>query len=355
MPTSKTLHFPSPRHLSQLYVGEQQNLAHAERALGVRLITRDDWLKIEPASGENVGGVPPPRKNPAALESPSASNAPDPVTLAADFFNFLHTARTQGLTIRTPDFIRLVDEFARGGGDALRSLHDAPVVIATNRKTIVPKTLGQKLYIQSILKNPVVFGIGPAGTGKTYLAMAAAVSALLKNQVQRIILTRPAVEAGEALGFLPGDLREKILPYLRPLYDALQDMLSAEDISKLTEKGVIEIAPLAYMRGRTLSNAFIVLDEAQNTTPEQMMMFLTRLGEESRMVVTGDITQIDLPRSKQSGLLEVRQILREIPGIDFHTFNGADVVRHPLVLKIIEAYESYRYPISSENSGSSKP
>jgi phosphate starvation-inducible PhoH-like protein len=218
-------------------------------------------------------------------------------------------------------------------------------VIATNRKTIVPKTLGQKLYLQSILKNPVVFGIGPAGTGKTYLAMAAAVSALLKNEVQRIILTRPAVEAGEALGFLPGDLEEKILPYLRPLYDALGDMLDPADVTRLTEKGVIEIAPLAYMRGRTLSNAFVVLDEAQNTTPEQMMMFLTRLGEESRMVITGDITQIDLPRAKQSGLLEVRHILGDIPGIDFHTFSGADVVRHPLVAKIIEAYDTYRNPM----------
>jgi phosphate starvation-inducible PhoH-like protein len=199
-----------------------------------------------------------------------------------------------------------------------------------------------------MLKHPVVFGIGPAGTGKTYLAMAAAVSALLKNEVERIVLTRPAVEAGEALGFLPGDLREKILPYLRPLYDALHDMLDAEDVSRLTEKGVIEIAPLAYMRGRTLSRAFIVLDEAQNTTPEQMMMFLTRLGEDSRMVVTGDITQIDLPRAKQSGLLEVRHILSNIPGIDFHTFSGADIVRHPLVAQIIEAYDRYRNPIRED-------
>ncbi len=180
--------------------------------------------------------------------------------------------------------------------------------------------------------------------------MAAAVSALLKNQVQRIILTRPAVEAGEALGFLPGDLNEKILPYLRPLYDAMADMLDAEDVNRLTEKGVIEIAPLAYMRGRTLSNSFIILDEAQNTTPEQMMMFLTRLGEESRMVVTGDITQIDLPRAKLSGLLEVQRILRDVPGIEFHQFSGADVVRHPLVLKIIEAYERYKNPIANTNA-----
>ena len=178
--------------------------------------------------------------------------------------------------------------------------------------------------------------------------MAAAISALLQNQVQRLILARPAVEAGEALGFLPGDLREKILPYLRPLYDAMHDMLDAEDVARLTEKGVIEIAPLAYMRGRTLSNAFIILDEAQNTTSEQMMMFLTRLGEESRMIVTGDITQIDLPRSKQSGLVEVSRILANIPGIDFHYFSGADVVRHPLVLKIIDAYERYKNPMTAE-------
>jgi phosphate starvation-inducible PhoH-like protein len=248
------------------------------------------------------------------------------------------------MTIRTPDFHRITDAFARGEGAQMATLMDEPLVIATNRKTIVPKTLGQKLYLQSMLAHPIVFGIGPAGTGKTYLAMAAAVSALLKNQVERIVLTRPAVEAGEALGFLPGDLREKILPYLRPLYDALHDMLDPEDVARLTEKGVIEIAPLAYMRGRTLSRAFVVLDEAQNTTPEQMMMFLTRLGEESRMVVTGDITQIDLPRSKQSGLLEVRHILSDLEGIDFHTFSGADVVRHPLVAKIIEAYDAYRNP-----------
>jgi len=195
-----------------------------------------------------------------------------------------------------------------------------------------------------------VFGIGPAGTGKTYLAMAAAVSALLNHEVKRIVLTRPAVEAGETLGFLPGDLREKILPYLRPLYDALHDMLDPEEVVKLTEKGIIEIAPLAYMRGRTLSNAFVILDEAQNTTPEQMMMFLTRLGEDSRMVVTGDVTQIDLPRSKQSGLLEVRHILGDTPGIVFHTFTGADVVRHPLVQRIIEAYERYKNPMTGDGS-----
>jgi phosphate starvation-inducible protein PhoH and related proteins len=321
---SSTLRFPSPRHLQQLIGGREDNLAYVEKHLGVRLVTREDWLKID-GPAEAI----------ARVES---------------LFGFLNDARAQGVSIRTPDFHRFVDSIARGEAEQLRALFGQPLVIATNRKTIVPKTLGQKLYLQSILKNPVVFGIGPAGTGKTYLAMAAAVSSLLKNEVERIILTRPAVEAGEALGFLPGDLREKILPYLRPLYDALGDMLDPEDVSRLTEKGIIEIAPLAYMRGRTLSRAFIVLDEAQNTTPEQMMMFLTRLGEDSRMVVTGDVTQIDLPRSKQSGLLEVNRILNGIPGIEFHTFSGSDVVRHPLVLKIIEAYERYKNPMGEPES-----
>jgi len=317
--SSKVLHFPSPRHLSQLYAGREENLSHAERALGVKLVTRDGWLKIEAP--------------------------PAPLSLAEDFFGFLDAARGQGMTIRSPDFARLADSFARGEGAQLRALLQQPLVITTNRRSIVPKTLAQKLYLQSMLKQPVVFGIGPAGTGKTYLAIAAAVSALLRNEVQRIILTRPAVEAGETLGFLPGDLREKILPYLRPLYDALNDMLDPQEVAQLTEKGAIEIAPLAYMRGRTLSRACIVLDEAQNTTSEQMMMFLTRLGEDARMVVTGDITQIDLPRSKTSGLLEVRNILRDVPGIDFHTFSSADVVRHPLVQRIIEAYDRFRHPV----------
>ena len=319
---SQTLHFPSARHIHQLLAGREDNLAYAEQQLKVTLATREDWLKIDGAA--------------------------EAVARAGALFGFLNEARAQGLVIRTPDFHRFVDTVARGEAELLRSLFKEPLVIATNRKSIVPKTLGQKLYLQSILQNPIVFGIGPAGTGKTYLAMAAAVSALLKNKVERIILTRPAVEAGEALGFLPGDLREKILPYLRPLHDALHDMMDDEDVARLTERGVIEIAPLAYMRGRTLSNAFVVLDEAQNTTPEQMMMFLTRLGENSRMVVTGDVTQIDLPRAKQSGLLEVERILDEIEGIDFHYFSGADVVRHPLVMKIIEAYERYKNPMGAK-------
>jgi phosphate starvation-inducible PhoH-like protein len=319
---SKTLYYPNPRHLLSLYASREENLGLVERSLGVKLVTREEWLKID---------------GPA-----------DAVSRTETLFGYLNEARSQGVTLRTPDFTRIIETFVRGNGEELKELLGQPLVIVTRRKRIVPKTLGQKLYLQSIQQNPVVFGIGPAGTGKTYLAMAAAISALLQNQVQRLILARPAVEAGEALGFLPGDLREKILPYLRPLYDAMHDMLDAEDVARLTEKGVIEIAPLAYMRGRTLSNAYIILDEAQNTTSEQMMMFLTRLGEESRMIVTGDITQIDLPRSKQSGLVEVSRILANIPGIDFHYFSGADVVRHPLVLKIIDAYERYKNPMTAE-------
>jgi phosphate starvation-inducible PhoH-like protein len=322
--SSSTLHYPSARHLSQLYAGREENLSAAERLLAVKIITREDWITFEGAAAA--------------------------VAAAEALFGLLNEARTQGLAIRTPDFLRFTEAVARGESAQLRELFTQPIIVPTQRKSIVPKTLGQKLYLQAILRHPLVFGIGPAGTGKTYLAMAAAVHALLKNQVERIILTRPAVEAGEALGFLPGDLNEKILPYLRPLYDAMGDMLDAGDVAKLTEQGVIEVAPLAYMRGRTLSRSFIILDEAQNTTPEQMMMFLTRLGEDSRMVVTGDITQIDLPRAKQSGLLEVSRILQGIPGIEFHQFSAADVVRHPLVLKIIEAYERYKDPINSSPS-----
>jgi phosphate starvation-inducible PhoH-like protein len=313
---TKTLSFPSARHLLQLYCGRPENLGLVEQQLGLTVASRDEWLK---------------------LDGPETA-----VAMAESFFNFLNEGRAQGLTLRQPDFVKLLEGFARGDEAKLRALFAEPLVVTTSRRSIVPKTIGQKLYLQAIQANPVVFGIGPAGTGKTYLAMASAISALLRNQVQKIILARPAVEAGEALGFLPGDLREKILPYLRPLYDAMHDMLDREDVSKLMERGAIEIAPLAYMRGRTLSNCFAILDEAQNTTPEQMMMFLTRLGEESRMVITGDITQVDLPRSKQSGLAQAPRILGGIKGIEFHHFTGGDVVRHPLVQRIIEAYERHQ-------------
>lgn len=319
--TTKTVYFSNPRHLSLLYAGLAQNLGRAESALGVKLTTREEWLRID---GEAAS-----------------------IDRTETLFRFLDQARSQGVVIRTPDFNRFVDLVSAGQADELRALFEEPLTIHTKRKSIVPKTLGQKLYLQSIQRCPVVFGVGPAGTGKTYLAVAQAIAALLNHEVERVILTRPAVEAGEALGFLPGDLQEKILPYLRPLYDAMADMLPRDEVAKLSERGMIEIAPLAYMRGRTLSRAFVILDEAQNTTSEQMMMFLTRLGEDSRMVVTGDTTQIDLPRSKNSGLLEVQQILQNVEGIAFHEFSAADVVRHPIVQRIIEAYDRFRHPMNA--------
>ncbi|MDQ5894200.1 MAG: phosphate starvation-inducible protein PhoH [Actinomycetota bacterium] len=215
-------------------------------------------------------------------------------------------------------------------------------VVWHNRNTrVVPKTVNQKLYVDSIRENTVTFGIGPAGTGKTFLAVAMAASALIEGEVQRIILTRPAVEAGESLGFLPGDLQAKVDPYLRPLFDALYDMLDPDRVNGYFDRGVIEVAPLAFMRGRTLNDAFVILDEAQNTTPEQMKMFLTRLGFNSKMVVTGDVTQIDLPRERDSGLVVVRDILTGIEDVQFIRFGGKDVVRHRLVQKIVAAYGEY--------------
>lgn len=215
------------------------------------------------------------------------------------------------------------------------------IIVTARGKQIKPKTIGQKTYVEAMRRNGIAFGIGPAGTGKTYLAMAMAVAALKNREVNRIVLTRPAVEAGEKLGFLPGDLQEKVDPYLRPLYDALFDILGVENFDKHMSRGVIEIAPLAYMRGRTLDDSFVILDEAQNTTPEQMKMFLTRLGYGSKAVITGDVTQVDLPKDQVSGLQLVRDILRDIDGIAFCYLSEHDVVRHPLVQKIIAAYDRY--------------
>jgi phosphate starvation-inducible PhoH-like protein len=214
------------------------------------------------------------------------------------------------------------------------------ILMSSRKKPIVPKTANQRRYVDAIRKNSVVFGIGPAGTGKTYLAMAMAVAALRSGDVQRLILTRPAVEAGEKLGFLPGDFQDKVDPYLRPLYDALYDMVEYEKLQRMFQQKAVEVAPLAYMRGRTLSNAFIILDEAQNTKPEQMKMFLTRMGIGSKVVVTGDVTQVDLPTDQKSGLIQARQVLEGVRGIGFLEFDKSDVVRHPLVAHIIQAYEN---------------
>ncbi|MGB0792713.1 MAG: PhoH family protein [Opitutales bacterium] len=312
---SETLYFASARQLSQLYNDDLRNLEELERMLHLTLTTRDDWVCFDGATTAIAQGK--------------------------EVFSLLEAARDQGIQIRTSDFHHTLRCVAEGRAEELRDVFTHPLVMKLKRRSIIPKTLNQKRYLQSIAKNPITFGIGPAGTGKTYLAMAMALQELLAGTVERIIITRPAVEAGEALGFLPGELQEKILPYLTPIYDAMSDMIGQENANQLVDRGTIEIAPLAYMRGRTLSNAFVVLDEAQNTTHEQMMMFLTRMGDGSRMVITGDITQIDLPRSKQSGLKEATRILSKIQGIRLFYFDGDDVVRHPLVQSIINAYAQH--------------
>lgn len=233
----------------------------------------------------------------------------------------------------------LIAELENENFDQIEKINDDFICMTITGRSVKPKTIGQKKYIDLIRKNTIVFGIGPAGTGKTYLAMAMAITAFKNNDVNRIILTRPAIEAGEHLGFLPGDLQQKVDPYLRPLYDALYEIMGSENFQKNLEKGAIEVAPLAYMRGRTLDNSFIILDEAQNTTPEQMKMFLTRIGFGSKAVITGDLTQVDLPSEKNSGLLDATKILKNIEDIGICELNNKDVVRHPLVQKIIGAYE----------------
>ncbi len=255
--------------------------------------------------------------------------------------NTLTELVNKGQTIDDQNINYIISESKDNNTNVISEINDDLICMTVNGRALRPKTLGQKKYIDNIRNKTIVFGIGPAGTGKTYLAMAMAITAFKNNEVNRIILTRPAIEAGENLGFLPGDLQQKVDPYLRPLYDALYEIMGAESFMKNMEKGAIEVAPLAYMRGRTLDNSFIVLDEAQNTTPEQMKMFLTRLGYGSKAVITGDITQIDLPRGKNSGLIESTKILKNIEDVSICNLTNKDVVRHPLVQKIISAYEKY--------------
>ena len=330
MAETQTLDFENPRALQALYANDFRLLKSLEDALKVKVTTREGWVRLE--------------GDPANLER------------ARQVFQQLDSARKNGVEIRRHEFDYALRSVSEPGGDGnakgLDSLVDSKIMVSPRRAPIVPKTTGQRHYLQLIDKHDIVFGVGPAGTGKTYLAMAMAVNALKREQVTRIILTRPAVEAGEALGFLPGDLNEKIFPYLRPLYDALNEMLDPEELQRHTDRGVIEVAPLAYMRGRTLNRAFIVLDEAQNTTTEQMFMFLTRLGQDSKCIVTGDQTQIDLPNNKRSGLIEAMQALKGVDGIDFQYFEEGDVVRHRLVQSIVRAYKNYR---GVKGSGAERP
>jgi phosphate starvation-inducible PhoH-like protein len=291
-----------------------ENLKTIEKEFKVNLLVRDGHLKV----------------------SGTATN----IKKASGLIEYILDAFRSGQEeLGRPDLISLIANFKKPKRPGSTDILDSGVTLSSVGRQIGPKTEGQREYVEAIKKYDIVFGIGPAGTGKTYLAMASAVEALKKQEVRRIILTRPAIEAGESLGFLPGDMYEKISPYLRPLYDALYDMVEAERIEKYLETGIIEVAPLAYMRGRTLNDAFIVLDEAQNCTAEQMKMFLTRLGFDSKAVITGDITQSDLPDGKPIGLLQAQEILKKIEGIKFIYFTGSDVVRHALVQSIIEAYD----------------
>ncbi len=313
---SETLHFDNPRLAQSLYANEPKNLRLLEDLLHLKVAAREDWISLE---GE-----------------------PESIEAAKRLFGELQRAVARGAVIHRQEFSQAVNAITRGEVPPLRELADERVEVSSRKRAVVPKTVGQKKYIEAIRAHDIVIGIGPAGTGKTYLAMAMAVNALRTGRVARIILCRPAVEAGEALGYLPGTLEEKVTPYLRPLYDALYDMMDPDEIQRNMERGVIEIAPLAYMRGRTLNNAFVILDEAQNTTSEQMMMFLTRMGFDSKVVVTGDVTQVDLPGHKVSGLIEIQNVLQNIPGLAFSYFDGNDVVRHELVQKIVAAYTRFK-------------
>lgn len=279
------------------------------------------------------------------------SGEAEDVMHAAKAVQAMLTLSSRGEALGEQNVRYIIDMVRTGKEEQISELAGDVLCISAKGRPVKPKTIGQKEYIQSVLKNTVTIGVGPAGTGKTYLAVAAAVQAFREKQVNRIILTRPAVEAGERLGFLPGDLQSKVDPYLRPLYDALFDMLGAETYQKYLERGNIEVAPLAYMRGRTLDDSFIILDEAQNTSREQMKMFLTRLGFGSKIVITGDVTQIDLPDGKASGLREAMRVLKNVEGIGICELTNADVVRHVMVQRIVRAYESYE---NAQNGGKGK-
>ncbi|WP_066257682.1 PhoH family protein [Neobacillus drentensis] len=312
--TTINVQLENPAEAISLLGNSDSNLKIIEQELDVTIITR----------GEAV----------------SLSGDEEKVNLAGQILNKLMIVIRKGINISQRDVLYAVQMANAGTLEYFVNLYDEEIGKNVKGKTIRIKTLGQREYVSAIKKTDLVFGIGPAGTGKTYLAVVMAVGALKNGQVNKILLTRPAVEAGESLGFLPGDLKEKVDPYLRPLYDALHDVLGAEHTQRLIERGTIEIAPLAYMRGRTLDDAFVILDEAQNTTHAQMKMFLTRLGFGSKMVITGDQTQIDLPKGAKSGLIAAESILKNVKGISFVFLETADVVRHPLVGRIIEAYEN---------------
>ncbi len=316
----KVLHTENVEQTANIFGTFDRNVAIIERALGVSITNRES----DRTAGDAI-----------LIRADDIES----VRSAYSVLEYLKDMASRGneITEQTVDYIIGTIK----GGEELEHFGDDCICVTTKGKPIKARTLGQKKYIDLIKKNTVVFGVGPAGTGKTFLAVAAASTAFRNKEVSRIILTRPAVEAGEKLGFLPGDLQMKIDPYLRPLYDALFEMFGAETYQKHLERGSIEIAPLAYMRGRTLDDSFIILDEAQNTTPEQMKMFLTRLGSGSRAIITGDITQIDLPFGKKSGLVEATKILRGIEDIAVHEFSERDVVRHKLVQKIVIAYDKY--------------
>ncbi len=313
--TEQTITLENMDYAAALFGAFDENIRMIEREFGVSIVSRGSDLKI---IGE-----------------------PENTDKAVRAINSLLVLINKGETLTDQNIRYVISLTNEGNEDKIPQITTDSICITSKGRPVKPKTLGQRKYTKAIDENTITFGVGPAGTGKTYLAVAKAVTAFRAKEVNRIILTRPAVEAGEKLGFLPGDLQSKVDPYLRPLYDALFDMLGAENFTKYQERGAIEVAPLAYMRGRTLDDSFIILDEAQNTTPEQMKMFLTRLGFRSKMVVTGDITQIDLPDGKRSGLKTVLNILRDVNDIQIIRFSQKDVVRHRLVQDIITAYEKY--------------